>query len=72
MSEIEGTDNKKYKPYENSGIKEGDRIIKINDKQIDSTDDLVERVNQSKGKEVKVEYIYMNRKLKNVVLLLLR
>ena len=58
MSEIEGTDNKKYKPYENSGIKEGDRIIKINDKQIDSTDDLVERVNQSKGKEVKVEYIH--------------
>lgn len=27
MSEIEGIDNKKYKPYENSGIQEGDRII---------------------------------------------
>ena len=27
MSEIEGMDNKKYKPYENTGIKEGDRII---------------------------------------------
>ena len=26
MSEIEGEDNKKYKPYENSGIEEGDSI----------------------------------------------
>ena len=29
MSEIEGIDNKKYKPYENTGIQEGDRIIAI-------------------------------------------
>ena len=29
MSEIEGKDNKKYKPYESSGIKEGDTITKI-------------------------------------------
>ena len=28
MSEIEGSDNKKYKPYENTGIAEGDTIIK--------------------------------------------
>ena len=34
MSEIEGMDNKKYKPYENTGIKEGDTIVKINDVQI--------------------------------------
>ena len=31
MSEIEGSDHKKYKPYENTGIKEGDTITKIND-----------------------------------------
>lgn len=30
MSEIEGIDNKKYKPYENTGIKEGDTITHIN------------------------------------------
>mgnify|MGYP000006415039 FL=1 len=30
MSEIEGKDNKIYKPYENTGIKEGDTITKIN------------------------------------------
>ena len=58
MSEIEGDDNKKYKPYENTGIKEGDRIIKINDTQIDSTDELVETVNLSQGEQIKIEYIH--------------
>lgn len=58
MSEIEGEDNKKYKPYENSGIEEGDRIIKINNTQIDSTDELIETVNMSNGKELKVEYVH--------------
>ena len=58
MSEIEGEDNKKYKPYENSGIEEGDRIIKVNNTQIDSTDELIETVNMSGGKEIKVEYVH--------------
>lgn len=58
MSEIEGEDNKKYKPYESSGIEEGDKIIKANDVQINTTNDLIETVNKSKGKEVKLEYIH--------------
>ena len=58
MSEIEGDDNKKYKPYENTGIEEGDTIIKVNDTNINSTDDLIETVNLSKGKDVKVKYIH--------------
>ena len=58
MSEIEGEDNKKYKPYENSGIEEGDRIIKINNTQINSTDELIETVNMSKGEKVKIEYVH--------------
>ena len=58
MSEIEGNDNKKYKPYENTGIEEGDTIIKINDIQIDSTDKLIETVNMSQGKEVNIKYIH--------------
>lgn len=58
MSEIEGEDNRKYKPYENTGIEEGDRIIKINDRQIDSTDELIETVNMSKGEEIKLEYVH--------------
>ena len=58
MSEIEGKDNKKYKPYESSGIKEGDTIIKIDEHEIDSSSDLVETINKSKGEEVKVKYIH--------------
>ena len=57
MSEIKGIDNKKYKPYESSGIEEGDRIIKINDNEINSTDELIETVNMSKGEKVKIEYV---------------
>lgn len=58
MSEIEGKDNKRYKPYENSGIKEGDTIIKIDEHEIDSSKDLVETINLSKGEEIKVKYIH--------------
>ena len=41
MSEIEGEDNKIYKPYEETGIKEGDIIISINQTKINTTDDLI-------------------------------
>ena len=58
MSEIEGEDSKTYKPYENTGIEEGDTIIKINDNLISSTDDLIEKVNMSKGEKVEIEYIH--------------
>lgn len=58
MSEIEGKDNKKYKPYENSGIEEGDTIIKIDEHEIDSSKDLVNTINMSKGKTIKVKYIH--------------
>ena len=58
MSEIEGEDSKTYKPYENTGIEEGDTIVKINDNLINSTDDLIEKVNMSNGEEVEIEYIH--------------
>lgn len=58
MSEIEGEDKKKYKPYENTGIKEGDTIIKINNQEIASTDDLIETVNLSQGKDLKIKYVH--------------
>ena len=57
MSEIEGIDNKKYKPYENTGIKEGDTITQINGTLIDSTEELIETVNKSQGKAITVKYI---------------
>jgi len=52
MSEIEGE-----KPYENTGIEEGDRIIYINNKKISSTDDLVETVNTSQGRQIEIKYV---------------
>lgn len=60
MSEIKGEDNKKYKPYENSGIKEGDTIIAVNDKDISTTEELVENVNNSQGGSIEIEYINSN------------
>ena len=64
MSEIEGIDSKKYKPYENSGIQEGDRIISINNKNIQNTEDLIKNVNLSKGNEVEVQYIHEQKTVK--------
>lgn len=58
MSQIEGIDNKMYKPYENSGIEEGDRITKINETNITSTEELVECVNKSNGNNIKITYIH--------------
>ena len=58
MSQIEGIDNKMYKPYENSGIEEGDRITKINETNITSTEELVECVNKSNGNNIQITYIH--------------
>lgn len=58
MSQIEGIDNKMYKPYENTGIEEGDRITKINETNITSTEDLVKCVNASNGNNIKITYIH--------------
>ena len=57
MAEIKGTDNSKYKPYENSGIKEGDMIVKIEENPISDTEELLETVNSSKGKKLKITYV---------------
>lgn len=61
MSEIYGENNKAYKPYENTGIEEGDTITKINEEDIESTDDMINCINNSKGKEIKITYIHNNK-----------
>lgn len=63
MSEIKGEDNQKYKPYENSGIEEGDRIVKIDGIEIKDTNHLIEIVDKSYGKSLEIEYIKNNEKL---------
>ncbi len=63
MSEIYGENNQVYRPYENTGIKEGDTITKINDEYIVSTEDMTECINASKGQEIKITYIHNNKTL---------
>ena len=58
MSEIQGIDNKKYKPYENTGIEEGDTIISVNNNKIETTEELIEQVNSSNGNELEIQYVH--------------
>ena len=57
MSEIDIDEDKKLKPYESSGIQEGDMIVSIDEKEISSTAELIETVNSSNGKRINIEYI---------------
>lgn len=52
MSEIEGK-----KPYENTGIKEGDLIIQVDNIEITTTEELIETVNKSQGKTINIKYV---------------
>lgn len=63
MSEIQGMDNKKYKPYENTGIKEGDTIVSINNNKIETTEELIEKVNACNGNMIEIEYIHDEKTL---------
>ena len=58
MSEIQGMDNKKYKPYENTGIEEGDTIVSINNNKIETTEELIEKVNSCNGNELEIQYVH--------------
>lgn len=57
MSEIKAEDGKKYKPYENSNIKEGDRIIRINNEEIQNTQNLIDIVNKNNGDKLEIEFV---------------
>ena len=52
MSEIEDKNNILNKPYENSDIKAGDTILKIDNNEIENIDSLKEVVNKSNGKNL--------------------
>lgn len=68
MSEIRSNDGTKYKPYETTKIEEGDRIIKIDDIQIIDTNHLIQIVNNSNGKSLKLEYIKNNEKYEEYII----
>ena len=63
MSEISGRDSNKYKPYEGTGIEEGDVIIEINEKEITCTNELTQEINRSKGSNLDVTYVRNGEKL---------
>lgn len=63
MSEIKGQDNVNYRPYENCGIKEGDRIIQVNNLAIKNTEELINSVNKSKGNPLDIVYVHNQNKL---------
>lgn len=52
MTEVKG-----QKPYENSGIEEGDMIIKINEKEVTCTAELIESINDSNGEDLNIKYV---------------
>ena len=57
MSEIKGENEVSYKPYQDSGIKEGDMIIEINNNKINNTEDLIKNVNSSDGNKIDIKYL---------------
>lgn len=54
VSDIMGTDGKKYSPARDAGIKVGDSIIKINGKQIKNAEHVVEILNNIQENKVSV------------------
>ena len=56
MAQIDVGNNEKKKPYENSGIEQGDIILEVNNSQIKNTQDLIDEVNNSEGKTLTIKY----------------
>lgn len=56
MSQINTENNESTKPYENSGIEQGDMILSVNNKEVSSTNELIDEINESQGKTVKIKY----------------
>lgn len=57
MTEVEGPSGIAYKPFEESGIEEGDSIISINSEKIETAEELIQVVNKSNGSLLNIEYL---------------
>lgn len=64
LSEIEGK-----KPFENTGIVEGTRIIEVNNSSLSSSEELVKKINESKGNEINIKYVSLENEEKQVSVL---
>ena len=67
MSEIKGEDNKIYKPYEEAGIEQGDSIIKINNVEVNTTEELISCVSKCTGKAIDVTYVKDGKVLETTI-----
>lgn len=68
MSQIKTENNENKKPYENSGIEQGDTIIAVNDNEVSSTDELIKEVNASNGNKIKIKYLKDNETLETSII----
>ena len=67
MSQIKDENDKKKRPYENSGIEQGDTIIAINNNEVSNTNELIEEVNNSNGNAITVKYEKNNETLETSI-----
>lgn len=67
MSQIKGKDNKIYRPFENSGIEQGDSIIEINDVKVSTTQELISCVSKCYGKDIEVTYVKDGKILETLI-----
>lgn len=67
MSQINTENNEKKKPYENSGIEQGDTILAVNNNEISNTDELIEEVNKSNGNQISIKYMKNNETLETSI-----
>lgn len=61
VSQINNENNEKTKPYENSGIEQGDTILEVNNNEVTNTNELIQEVNDSNGNPVKIKYLRNNQ-----------
>ena len=61
-SSIENQTGEIVKPFEGTGIREGDSIIEIDGKIINNTEELTEAVKNSKGEEIEITYVRNDKK----------
>ena len=68
MSQIDTDNNQKEKPYENSGIEQGDTIIEVNNNEIGNTDELIQEVNKSNGNAISIKYVRNNKTMQTSII----
>lgn len=57
LGEVVNENNEKIKPYETTGLKEGDTIIKVNEKNLIDTEDLLNLIKNSNGEVLNITYL---------------